>query len=78
MRRKIGKKKSLRYMIVSAHPDASLVEIIQNPPYEKVILATSQNSKIPKKLEKLVDVVRLGKNKVNRKLMKIINTERCN
>ncbi|MBI2011354.1 RibD family protein [Candidatus Daviesbacteria bacterium] len=67
MRKKLNKNEFLPYMIISNHSDERLIEYLENTHGIVPILATSQKSKVPEKLTKIVEIVRIGKEDIDLK-----------
>lgn len=65
MRQDIGKDQPLIYLVISAHPDDSLIEVLRDERDIKHILATTDEAVISPELEKIVEVVRLGPEKAD-------------
>ncbi len=64
-RKELGKG-DLLYVVISGHPDDSLIPFLDNPPKGvKALLATTTTAKISKELEKIVKVVRFGTSSVD-------------
>lgn len=57
------------YMIITARPDKDLIQVLENKRGLKAYLATTNQAKIPEELVPWVHVVRLGKSKVDLKLL---------
>src|SRR3989344_2113855 len=66
------KPKPLIYVVVTSHPDDSLVEYLTDSKTRHIV-ATTGEAEVSEKLSAVADIVRLGKNKVDiRKLSKYL------
>lgn len=64
-RRNLGKGSDLQYLIISSHPDDSLLAFLKNDFGAKAYLVTTTTAILSKDLEKWVNIVRFGEQKVN-------------
>lgn len=60
-RKKLGKKRDILYVVISAHPTKELIEYLTNPPSGvQALLCTTNSAKVPKELKQSVAVIRFG------------------
>lgn len=64
-RKRLGKSEYLPYIVVSGHPDESLIPNLTATDQQKPMLITIEETNVFPTLEKIVDVERIGKNKVD-------------
>lgn len=70
MRKKLGKPEILPYLIISNSPDDSLIPYLKSQENQP-ILATSQQARLSKELEKQVQLIRIGENRVDLKKLAV-------
>lgn len=66
-RKKLGKNRELKYMVVANNPEDNLLEFLHETDGEKAYLVTSEESKISDELKAQVNLLRMGKNQVDLK-----------
>lgn len=64
-RKALGKSEQLPYIVISGHPDESLVPNLTTKKGSKPIFVTTEEATIPETLERNVQIQRLGKEKVD-------------
>lgn len=70
LRDRLGKKKPVLYIVISNHPDGSLIKPLVNPKRNTIpLLVTPESAVIPKELDQVVEVLRAGKNEVDLNLL---------
>ncbi len=67
LREKRGVNEALPYIVLSNHPDISLVENLKNPDGAKAYLATSKKAVVPEETEKFVNLIRVGEERIDLK-----------
>src|SRR3989344_7614711 len=60
-RKELGKEEYLPYIVVSGHPDDSLIENLKDTTGPLPVLVTTDHAAVSDALAKVVEVVRLGK-----------------
>lgn len=68
-RKKLGKDQPLEYMIITTNPDDGLIDLLKNDFRVKAYIVTTTSARISKHLESLVNLIRLGEDKVDLKLL---------
>ena len=69
LRKKLGKRQPLLYIVVSASPDKKLLQNLKNREGVRPLLLTTKGAKLPAGAEKVVDILRLGTKAVDLKAL---------
>ena len=64
-RKAVGKNELLPYIVISGHPDESLILSLKDSKIGKPILVTTENATIPQALAEIVTIERIGKEYVD-------------
>src|SRR3989344_1246884 len=67
-----GVNKILPYVVLSNHPDSSLLDHLKDPAGEKAYLVTSKKAHLPEKAHQTVKIIRTGEDRID--LKKVVKT----